>query len=145
MLAKTYTAAVNGLNATTITIEVNVTRGVMFHMSGLPDAAVKESYDRIKAATTNCGFKMGIGDITVNLAPADIKKEGSGHDLPLAIGILAANDKVTSDALDKFMMVGELGLDGRLQPVRGALPIAIRARHARLIQHQECATGPLPR
>jgi len=128
MLAKTYTAAVNGLNATTITIEVNVTRGVMFHMSGLPDAAVKESYDRIKAATINCGFKMGIGEITINLSPADIRKEGSGYDLPLAIGILAAHNKVADNLLSQYMMIGELGLDGQLKPVAGALPVAIRAR-----------------
>ena len=128
MLAKTYTVAVNGLETTKITVEVNITRGVQFHMTGLPDSAVKESYDRIKAATTNCGFKTGVGDITVNLSPADIKKEGSSYDLPLAIAILAANDKVNCDRLDKYMLVGELGLDGRLQPVRGALPIAIRTR-----------------
>ena len=128
MLAKTYTAAIIGLEATTITIEVNVTRGVMFHMSGLPDAAVKESYDRIKAATTNCGFKMGIGEITINLSPADIRKEGSGYDLPLAIGILAAHGKVEDNLLSQFMMIGELGLDGQLKPVAGALPVAIRAR-----------------
>jgi magnesium chelatase family protein len=128
MLAKTYTAAVNGLNATTITIEVNVTRGVMFHMSGLPDAAVKESYDRIKAATTNCGFKMGIGDLTINLSPADIRKEGSGYDLPLAIGILAAHGKVSESMLGDYMMIGELGLDGKLKPVSGVLSVAIRAR-----------------
>ena len=128
MLAKTYTAAVNGLETTTVTVEVNMTRGVQFHMTGLPDAAVKESYDRIRAATQNSGFKWGTQDITVNLSPADIKKEGSGYDLPLAIGILAASGKVDTERLDKFMLVGELGLDGRLQSVRGLLPIAIRAR-----------------
>ena len=105
-----------------------MSRGVQFHLTGLADTAVKESYDRIKAALTNNGFKMPTMDITVNLAPADIKKEGSGYDLPLAIGILAANGKVTADMLEKYMLVGELGLDGRLQPIRGALPIAIRAR-----------------
>jgi len=128
MLAKTYTVAVNGLETTTVTVEVNMTRGVQFHMTGLPDAAVKESYDRIRAATMNTGYKWTTQDITVNLSPADIKKEGSGYDLPLAIGILAANEKVESEMLDKYMLVGELGLDGRLQPIRGALPIAIRAR-----------------
>jgi magnesium chelatase family protein len=128
MLVKTFCAAVNGLEVNTVAVEVSMSRGMQFHLTGLADTAVRESYDRIKAALINNGFKMPMMDITVNLAPADIKKEGSGYDLPLAIGILAANDKVTSDALDKFMMVGELGLDGRLQPVRGALPIAIRAR-----------------
>ena len=128
MLVKTYCAAVNGLEVTTVTVEVSMTRGVQFHMTGLADTAVKESYDRIKAAMTNNGFKMPTMDITVNFSPADIKKEGSGYDLPLAIGILAANGKVEEERLDKYMLVGELSLDGRLQPIRGALPIAIRAR-----------------
>lgn len=128
MLVKTYCAAVNGLEVTTVTVEVSMSRGVMFHLTGLADTAVKESYDRIKAALVNNGFKMPTMDITVNLSPADIKKEGSGYDLPLAIGIMAANGKVECEKLDKYMMVGELGLDGRLQPIRGALPIAIRAR-----------------
>ena len=128
MLVKTFCAAVNGLEVTTVTVEVSMSRGVQFHLTGLADTAVKESYDRIKAAMVNNGFKMPTMDITVNLSPADIKKEGSGYDLPLAVGILAANGKVESERLDKYMLVGELGLDGRLQPVRGALPIAIRAR-----------------
>ena len=128
MLVKTYTAAVNGLEVTTVACEVSMSRGVQFHLTGLADTAVKESHDRIKAALINNGFKMPTMDITVNLSPADIKKEGSSYDLPLAIAILAANDKVNCDRLDKYMLVGELGLDGRLQPVRGALPIAIRAR-----------------
>ena len=128
MLVKTYCAAVNGLEVTTVTCEVSMSRGVQFHLTGLADTAVKESYDRIKAALVNNGYKMPTMDITVNLSPADIKKEGSGYDLPLAIGILAANGKVESERLSRYMMVGELGLDGRLQPIRGALPIAIRAR-----------------
>ena len=97
-------------------------------MTGLADTAVKESYDRIKAALVNNGLKMPIMDITINLSPADIKKEGSGYDLPIAISILAASDKVALELLDKFMLVGELGLDGKLMPIKGALPIAIRAR-----------------
>ncbi len=128
MLAKTYTAAVNGLEATTITVEVNITRGMQFHMTGLPDTAVKESYDRIMAATSNIGFKISLGSLTVNLSPADLKKEGSGFDLPIAIGILAADGKVEMGRLGGYMMVGELGLDGALKPVRAVLPIAIRAR-----------------
>jgi len=128
MLVKTYCAAVNGLEVTTVTVEVSMSRGVQFHLTGLADAAVRESYDRIKAALVNNGFKMPTMDITVNLSPADIKKEGSGYDLPLAIGILSANGKVEGERLGQYMMMGELGLDGRLQPVRGALPIAIRAR-----------------
>ena len=128
MLVKTYSAAVNGLEVTTVTVEISLTRGVMFHLSGLADAAVKESHDRIVAALQNNGYKFPIADITVNMAPADLRKEGSGYDLPLAIGILAAMEKINHDVLDKYMLVGELGLDGKLQPIRGALPIAIRAR-----------------
>ena len=128
MLVKTFTAAVNGLEVTTVTVEVSTTRGVMFHLSGLADTAVKESYDRIRAAMSNIGFKPPTAEITINLSPADIRKEGSGYDLPLAIGILAAHSKVAEDVLSAYMMIGELGLDGQLKPVNGALPVAIRAR-----------------
>jgi len=128
MLVKTYCAAVNGLEVTTVTCEVSMSRGVQFHLTGLADAAVRESYDRIKAALANNGLKMPAMDITANLSPADLKKEGSGYDLPLAVGILAASGRVTEERLGQYMLVGELGLDGRLQPIRGALPIAIRAR-----------------
>ena len=128
MLVKTFSAAVMGLEATTITIEVNMTRGVLFHLSGLADTAVKESYDRIRAAMDNIGFKPPTADITINLSPADIRKEGTGYDLPLAIGILAAHGKVDFESLGDYMMVGELGLDGTMKPISGALPIAIRAR-----------------
>ena len=100
----------------------------MLHLTGLADTAVKESYDRIKAAIHNNGFKMPVADLTINLSPADIKKEGSGYDLPLAVGILAVNNNIDSSRLSEYMLVGEIGLDGKLQPVRGALPIAIRAR-----------------
>ena len=105
-----------------------MTRGVMFHLSGLADTAVKESYDRIRAALGNIGFKPPTAEITINLSPADIRKEGSGYDLPLAIGILAAHGKVADGMLSQFMLIGELGLDGKLKPVAGALPVAIRAR-----------------
>ncbi len=128
MLVKTYCAAVMGLDAVTVTIEISMTRGVMLHLTGLADTAVKESYDRIKAAIHNNGFKMPVADLTINLSPADIKKEGSGYDLPLAVGILAVNNNIDSSRLSEYMLVGEIGLDGKLQPVRGALPIAIRAR-----------------
>ena len=128
MLVKTFCAAVMGLEAITVTIEISMTKGVMFHLSGMADTAVKESYDRIRAALENNGFKMPVADITINLSPADFKKEGSGYDLPLAIGILAANNKVMEPQLYEYMMVGEIGLDGSLRPVRGVLPIAIRAR-----------------
>ena len=99
MLVKTYCAAMMGLEATTITIEVNMTRGMMFHLSGLADTAVKESYDRIRAAMSNIGFKPPTADLTINLSPADIRKEGSGYDLPLAVGILAAHGKVSENLL----------------------------------------------
>ena len=128
MLVKTYCAAMMGLEATTITIEVNMTRGMMFHLSGLADTAVKESYDRIRAAMSNIGFKPPTADLTINLSPADIRKEGSGYDLPLAVGILAAHGKVSEDLLSEYMMIGELGLDGKLKPISGILSVAIRAR-----------------
>ena len=128
MLVKTYCAAVNGLEVTTVTIEVSLTNGVMYHFTGLGDEAVREGRDRIAAAMQYNGYKFPHADITVNMAPADLRKEGSSFDLPLAIAILAANASIVSDCLDRFMMVGELGLDGKLQPVRGVLPIAIRAR-----------------
>ena len=128
MLVKTYSAAVTALEATTITIEVNLARGTSFHLSGLADTAVKESYDRIRAAIENIGYKAPTADLTINMSPADIRKEGSGYDLPLAIGILAAYSKVAEDALKDYMMVGELGLDGKLKPVSGVLSVAIRAR-----------------
>ena len=128
MLVKTFCAAVNGLEATVVTVEVSMTRGTFYHLTGLADEAVRESHDRIVAALQNTGFKFPVADTTVNMAPADLKKEGSGYDLPLAIGILAASGKVLPDHLHEYMLIGELGLDGRLQPVRGALPIAIKAR-----------------
>lgn len=128
MLVKTFCAAVNGLQVTTVTVEVHITKGVLYHLTGLGDTAVRESKDRIVAAMQNSGFRFPTADITINLAPADIKKEGSSYDLPVAIGIIAANEEMNAERLADYMLVGELGLDGRLQPVRGALPIAIRAR-----------------
>ena len=128
MLVKTYCAAVNGLEVTTITVEVSVTKGVNFHLSGLADTAIKESRDRIASALKNNGIKLPVVDTTINMAPADLRKEGSGYDLPMAIGILAAIGKVKTDMLSDYMIMGELGLDGKIQPIRGALPIAIRAR-----------------
>ena len=101
-----------------MTVEVSITRGVLFHLTGLADGAVKESHDRIAAALLNNGYKFPVADITANLAPADLKKEGSSFDLPLAIAILAANEKMSYDRLREFMLVGELSLDGTLQPVR---------------------------
>ena len=128
MLVKTYCAAVNGLDVTTVTIEVSLTKGVMFRMTGLGDTAVREGRDRMAAALVNNGYLFPNADITVNMAPAELRKEGSGFDLPLAIGVLAASKQIEPVGLDRIMLVGELGLDGALQPVKGALPIAIRAR-----------------
>lgn len=128
MLVKTFCAAVNGLDVTTVTVEVSLTRGVQYHLTGLGDEAVRESRNRIAAALQYSGFKFPIADITINLAPADLRKEGSSFDLPLAIGILGANENIPDTHLKEFMLVGELSLDGTLQPIKGALPIAIRAR-----------------
>jgi len=128
MLVKTYCAAVNGLNVTAITVEVNTSKGFNYHLSGLGDEAVRESRDRIAAAINNNGYKFPKSEITINLSPADIRKEGSSYDLPIAIGILAADESIQNVNLQSFMMVGELSLDGTLQPIRGALPIAIKAR-----------------
>lgn len=128
MLVKTYCAAVNGLEVKTVTVEVSLNKGVMYHLTGLGDEAVRESRDRIAAAMQYSGYKFPIADITINLAPANLRKEGSSFDLPLAIGILGANGNIPEDHLKEYMMVGELSLDGTLQPIKGALPIAIRAR-----------------
>lgn len=128
MLVKTFSASVQGLNAQQVTIEVNLARGIRFCMVGLPDNAVKESHERIVAAVENSGYKFPAKQITINLAPADIRKEGSGYDLPIAIGIMAAEKQVETTLLEQTMMVGELSLDGGIQPVKGVLPIAIKAR-----------------
>ena len=128
MLVKTYGSAVYGINATTITIEVNVTKGVNFILVGLPDNAVKESHKRIVTAIRNNGFKNPGKEVVVNMSPADIRKEGSSYDLPIAIGILAASEQIVADDIDKYIIMGELSLDGGLQPIKGALPIAIQAR-----------------
>ena len=128
MLVKVYSATVQDLDAVPVTIEVNATRGTRFVLVGLPDNAVKESHERIMAAIENSGYNFPTRQITINLAPADVRKEGSGFDLPMAIGIMATEDQISSKHLDKYMMVGELSLDGSLQPVKGALPIAIKAR-----------------
>ena len=128
MLVKVYSACVQGLNAQQVTIEVNLARGIRFCMVGLPDNAVKESHERIVAAIENSGYKFPAKQITINLAPADIRKEGSGYDLPLAIGIMAAEQQVETTLLERTMLVGELSLDGSVQSVRGVLPIAIKAR-----------------
>ncbi|MBU3852801.1 MULTISPECIES: YifB family Mg chelatase-like AAA ATPase [Bacteroides] len=128
MLIKLFGAAVQGIDATIVTIEVNTSRGIKFFLVGLPDSAVKESHERIVSAIQVNGYKFPTCQIVVNMAPADIKKEGSSYDLPLAVGILAATGMVAADKLAKYLIIGELGLDGSLQPIKGALPIAIAAR-----------------
>ena len=128
MLVKIYGSAVSGIHATTITIEVDVAQGIKFFLVGLPDNAVKESEQRISAALKNNGYRIPGKKITINMAPADIRKEGSAYDLPLAIGILAASQQITSDKVSNYLIMGELSLDGGLQPIKGALPIAIKAR-----------------
>ena len=128
MLVKVYGAAVQGIDATIVTIEVNTSRGIKFFLVGLPDSAVKESHERIVSALQVNGYKFPTRQIVVNMAPADIRKEGSAYDLPLAIGILASAGEIQEDKLSKYLIIGELSLDGSLQPIKGALPIAISAR-----------------
>lgn len=128
MLTKVYGSAVFGVEATTITVEVNIDRGVGYHLVGLPDNAIKESNYRIAAALLNNGYKIPGKKITINMAPADLRKEGSAYDLTLAVGILTASGQIQSENLEKYIIMGELSLDGSLQPIKGALPIAIKAR-----------------
>lgn len=129
MLVKTFGSAVFGVDATTITIEVNLGKGINFYLVGLPDSAVKESQQRIKAAFANNNLEWPGREITINMAPADIRKEGSVFDLPIACGILAVTGQIISEKIEHYVMLGELSLDGALNPVRGILPIAIRAKH----------------
>ena len=128
MLVKTFGSAVVGVDAITITVEVNVDRGMKFFMVGLPDNAVKESQHRIESALKNVGCKMPGKKIVVNMAPADIRKEGSAYDLTIATGILAASGQMNEEKVGDYLIMGELSLDGSLQPIKGALPIAIQAR-----------------
>ncbi|MCE9538764.1 MAG: YifB family Mg chelatase-like AAA ATPase, partial [Bacteroidetes bacterium] len=128
MLVKTYGSAVYGINATTVTVETNINPGVNFFLVGLPDSAVKESQQRIDAALKNNGFKIPGKSIVINMAPADIRKEGSAYDLTIAVGILAASGQIKSDTVSDYIIMGELSLDGGLQPIKGVLPIAIKAK-----------------
>lgn len=128
MLVKTFGSTILGINAITITVEVNVDTGIQFFLVGLPDSAVKESHQRIEAALRNNGYKIPGKKIVINMAPADIRKEGSAYDLTIAIGILAASEQIKQDKISDFVIMGELSLDGGLQPIKGALPIAIEAR-----------------
>ncbi|HAZ25035.1 MAG TPA: magnesium chelatase, partial [Algoriphagus sp.] len=128
MVAKTFGSAVSGVDANLITIEVNVGQGTSFYMVGLPDSAVKESQQRVESALKYFGFRMPRQKVVINLAPADIRKEGSAYDLPIAMGILQASEQVEFPELDRYVIMGELALDGKLRPIKGVLPIAIEAR-----------------
>lgn len=133
MLVKTFASAVHGVDAQTITVEVNA-GGIVppgfncYHLVGLPDSVVKEGFQRIEAAVKNVGFELPRLKIVVNLAPADLRKEGSAYDLPIAVGILAATKQISAPEMGRYVLMGELSLDGSLRPIKGALPIAIQAR-----------------
>ena len=130
MLVRTFGSAVYGVNAINVTIEVNVAEGngIGYFLVGLPDNAVKESQHRIETALKNNHYRIPRQKIVVNMAPADIRKEGSAYDLPIAIGYLAASGQLNGDDIDKYIIMGELSLDGYLKPIKGALPIAVQAR-----------------
>ncbi|MFO7723853.1 MAG: YifB family Mg chelatase-like AAA ATPase [Bacteroidales bacterium] len=128
MLVKTFGSTILGIDAITITVEVNIDQGVNFMLVGLPDSAVKESHQRIESALKYIGLKLPGKKIVINMAPADIRKEGSAYDLPIAIGILAASNQIKHERVGRFIIMGELSLDGLLKPIKGALPIAIQAR-----------------
>src|SRR5882724_1009757 len=129
MLAKVCSAAVNGIEAYPVEVEVHAGFGdTIIVIVGLPDAAVKESRDRVMTALINSGFTFSFGRTTINLAPADVKKEGPSFDLPIAIGMLAASEQIETDQLDNFVIVGELALTGSVRPCKGVLPIALRAK-----------------
>lgn len=128
MLVKTFGSAVHGVNAITVTVETNMVPGAKFFLVGLPDNAVKESQQRIEAAVKNNGFKIPGKKITINMAPADIRKEGSAYDLTIAVGILACSEQIPAEQVGEYILMGELALDGAIRPIKGALPIAIQAR-----------------
>lgn len=128
MVAKTFGSAVHGVDARTITVEVNVTQGTNFHLSGLPDTAVKESQHRVESSFKSLKYFMPRNKVVVNLAPADLRKEGSAYDLPIALSVLKASGQIEAEELDRYMIMGELSLDGILRPIKGVLPIAIQAR-----------------
>lgn len=129
MLVKIFASAVYGINATTITIEVNAIQGIKYYLVGLPDNAVKESLQRIESALKVNNYRMPGQKVIINLAPADIKKEGSSYDLPIALGILAASGQIHAPEIENYVIMGELSLDGKIQPIKGALPIAIQSRN----------------
>ena len=128
MLVKTFGCAIIGINALIVTIEVNSEKGIRFYLVGLPDNAVKESYRRINASFSNLGYKFPRKRIPINMAPADIRKEGAAYDLPLAIAVMAVSEQVEVSQLDRYILMGELSLDGNLNPIRGVLPMALQAK-----------------
>ena len=128
MLVKVFGATVQGIDALVVTIEVNCTKGIRFMMVGLPDAAVKESHERIQSALTHNNYKFPRRQVIINMSPADLRKEGAAYDLPLAIGLLAADEQISPEKLSQYMVMGELSLDGSILPIKGALPMAIKAR-----------------
>lgn len=128
MLVKVFGSAVFGVDATTITVEVNIDKGIGYHLVGLPDSAIKESSYRIAAALKNNQHHFPGKKITINMAPADLRKEGSAYDLTIAVGILAASSQINSDKIGNYIIMGELSLDGSLQPIKGALSIALKAK-----------------
>ncbi|MDL2282256.1 YifB family Mg chelatase-like AAA ATPase [Parabacteroides sp. OttesenSCG-928-G06] len=128
MLVKTYAATVQGISAIKVSIEVNTSKGIQFFLVGLADTAVRESHERIISALQVCGYKIPRNRIVINMAPADIRKEGSAYDLPLSIGILAATEQIDSSRLEHYLLMGELSLDGSLKPIKGVLPIALQAK-----------------
>ena len=144
MLVKVFGAAVQGIDALVVTIEVNCSQGIRFFMVGLPDAAVKESHERIVSAVEHNGYRFPRKQVIVNMSPADIRKEGAAYDLPLAVGILASDEKIETGKLSEYMLMGELSLDGSILPIKGALPIAIKAREEGfkgLIIQSQCSRG----
>ena len=146
MLKKVYGSAVFGVEATTVTVEVNVDSGIGYHLVGLPDNAIKESNYRIAAALQNNGYRIPGKKIIINMSPADLRKEGSAYDLTLAVGILAASKQINSPKLEEYLIMGELSLDGNLQPIKGALPIAIKQEKKvlRILFYQNRTLRKLP-
>lgn len=128
MLVKTFGAAVQGIDALIVTVEVSVQNGIAFTIVGLPDTAVKESHQRVISAIRHSGFDYPRRNVVVNMAPADVRKEGAAYDLPIAIGLLVGSEQIQAPELDRCIIMGELSLDGSVLPVRGALPMAIEAR-----------------
>lgn len=127
MFVKSYCSSISGIEAVTVAVEVNITAGIGMYLVGLPDNAVRESQERIRAAFENCEYKMSGKKVVVNLSPADLRKEGSAYDLPIAVAMLAASGQIDAAPLSRYILLGELSLDGSILPVKGALPIAMQA------------------